>query len=171
MQVKAAAGARASLDAGNTSEPTMAHFKHILVPTDGSALAGKAVDAAIAFAADCGARLTAFTAVPEYREPNESAVMSHHVAPPAAHHEAVRRLARETLDAVARKARAAGVDYADDFAECNRPHEAIIEAARRHACDLIFMASHGRRGMSALIHGSETQAVLTRSTIPTLVYR
>ena len=149
----------------------MAFFKHILAPTDGSALADKAVDAAIAFAADCGARLTAFTAVPEYREPNESAVMSHHVTPPAAHHDAVRRRAREILEGVAQKARAAGVDYSDDFAECNRPHEAIIEAAKRHGCDLIFIASHGRRGMSALIHGSETQAVLTNSTIPTLVYR
>ena len=149
----------------------MAFFKHILAPTDGSALADKAVDAAIAFAADCGARLTAFTAVPEYREPNESAVMSHHVTPPAAHHDAVRRRAREILEGVAQKARAAGVDYADDYAECDRPHEAIIEAAKRHGCDLIFIASHGRRGMAALIHGSETQAVLTNSTIPTLVYR
>jgi nucleotide-binding universal stress UspA family protein len=53
----------------------------------------------------------------------------------------------------------------------DKPAAAIVEAARQRGCDLIFMASHGRRGLSALVHGSETQGVLTHSTIPTLVYR
>jgi nucleotide-binding universal stress UspA family protein len=55
--------------------------------------------------------------------------------------------------------------------QSDRPHEAIIAAAQKHGCDLIFMASHGRRGISAFLHGSETQGVLTHSKIPTLVYR
>ncbi len=66
---------------------------------------------------------------------------------------------------------AAGVACGQDYALCDRPGEAIIRAARKHGCDLIFMASHGRRGLAALIHGSQTREVLTRSTIPTLVYR
>ena len=55
--------------------------------------------------------------------------------------------------------------------QSDHPHEAIVRAAEKHGCDLIFMASHGRRGISALLHGSQTQAVLTHSSIPTLVYR
>jgi nucleotide-binding universal stress UspA family protein len=67
--------------------------------------------------------------------------------------------------------RAAGVECATAYAECNRPHEAIIDAARAHGCDLILMSSHGRRGLSELWYGSETHAVLKHSSIPTLVYR
>jgi nucleotide-binding universal stress UspA family protein len=58
-----------------------------------------------------------------------------------------------------------------DYALSDRPYEAIIRAAEKHGCDLIFIASHGRRGLGALLFGSQTQAVLTRSRIPTLVYR
>jgi len=58
-----------------------------------------------------------------------------------------------------------------DYALGDRPHEAIIDSAKRNGCDLIFMASHGRAGLSALIHGSETKGVLTSSKIPMLVYR
>ena len=58
-----------------------------------------------------------------------------------------------------------------DYALSDRPHAAIIDAANRLGCDLIFMASHGRSGLSALVHGSETRGVLTHSTIPTLVVR
>ena len=58
-----------------------------------------------------------------------------------------------------------------DYVQSDSPYEAIIRAAEVHGCDLIFMASHGRRGISALVHGSETQGVLTHSRIPTLVYR
>jgi len=82
-----------------------------------------------------------------------------------------KKQAEIALQTIADRARAAGVDYDAEFTQSDRPHEAIIRAAEKHGCDLIFMASHGRRGLSALVHGSETQGVLTHSTIPTLVYR
>ncbi len=146
-------------------------YKHILIPTDGSELSAKAIDAGIAFARSVNARVTGFTAVPEYQVPSQVELMNRHGVSPAQYELEARRLAEAALQTIADRARAAGVDYAADFAQSDRPHEAIVRAARKHGCDLIFMASHGRRGISALIHGSQTQAVLSHSTIPTLVYR
>lgn len=146
-------------------------FQHIFVPTDGSALADKAVDAAIAFAGEAGARMTAFTVVPTYQQPSEVELMSRHGVSLASHEQRSRAQARDILDKVAARARAAGIDYADAFAQSDTPYAAIIEAANSRGCDLIFIASHGRRGISAVLHGSQTQALLTHSTIPTLVYR
>jgi nucleotide-binding universal stress UspA family protein len=68
-------------------------------------------------------------------------------------------------------ARDAGLEFATDFAQSNQPWQAIIEAAKRHGCDAIFMASHGRTGLSRLVHGSQTIDVLTHTDIPTLVVR
>jgi nucleotide-binding universal stress UspA family protein len=146
-------------------------YKHILVPTDGSELSAKAVKAAMQFARESGARVTAFTAVPEYRIPDESEIMSRRAESPVQYERRAKAQALKTLRPVAARARAAGVSCDEDFAFNDRPYEAIIGAARKHGCDLIFMASHGRRGLSALIHGSQTRDVLTHSTIPTLVYR
>jgi nucleotide-binding universal stress UspA family protein len=99
-------------------------------------------------------------------------MMAHkRVVSPQEHRARVKRDAEAILATIARRAAAAGVECDGDYALCNRPHEAIIAAANRHGCDLIFMASHGRSGLSALIHGSETRDVLTHSKIPTLVYR
>jgi nucleotide-binding universal stress UspA family protein len=146
-------------------------YKHILIPTDGSELSDKAIDAGVAFAREQHARVTGFTAVPEYQIPSEIELMARHGKSMAQHEEQVRQQAEAALLKVAERARAAGVDYDEEFVLCDFPHEAIIRAAQKHECDLIFMASHGRRGLSALIHGSETQGVLTHSSIPTLVYR
>jgi nucleotide-binding universal stress UspA family protein len=146
-------------------------YKHILVPTDGSELADKAVDAALDFARETGAQVTCFTAVPEYQVPGEAELMSRRAISPEQHERDTRRQAEEILGKVAERARAAGVAFGSDFAQCDRPHEAIIQAAEKHRCDLIFIASHGRRGISKLVHGSETQGVLTHSSIPTLVFR
>ena len=74
-------------------------------------------------------------------------------------------------ETIVKRARAAGVSCKEDYALCDRPYEAIIKAARKHGCDLIFMASHGRRGVAALLLGSETNKVLTHSKIPVLVTR
>ena len=79
--------------------------------------------------------------------------------------------AERNLQRIADRARAAGVEYEADYALSDRPYDAIIRAAQKHGCDLIFMASHGRRGISALLHGSQTQAVIANARIPTLVYR
>ena len=147
-------------------------YSHLLIPSDGSELAEAGVKAGIEFARTMGARVTAFTAVPEYQLPTTGEIMSHkRVISPQMHNDAMKEQAETILVRIAERAAAAGVACDQDYALCDRPHEAIISAASRHGCDLIFMASHGRSGLSALIHGSETRGVLTGSTIPTLVYR
>ena len=146
-------------------------YKHILVPTDGSELSDKAINAAIDFARETGARVTGFTAVPEYQVPGEAELMSRRAVSPDQHERNSQRLAQEVLGRIAERARFTGVEFDTAYVQSDRPHEAIIEAARKHGCDLIFMASHGRRGILKLIHGSETQGVLTHSSIPTLVFR
>jgi len=147
-------------------------YKHILIPTDGSETAEKAVEAGIAFARDANARVTWFTAVPEYEVPGEGELLSkRHDISLEAHNNRSRALAEKILAEPARKARAAGITCAIDYAQSNQPYEAIIAAAARHGCDLIFMSSHGRKVLPALFLGSATRDVLSHSTIPTLVYR
>lgn len=146
-------------------------YRHILIPSDGSELAEKAVEAGIEFARSIHARVTGFTAVPEYRTPSESELMAKHVISLAEYEEQAKRNAERILERIGTRARAAGVEYDADFVQSDHPYEAIVRAAEAHGCDLIFMASHGRRGFAALMHGSETRGVLTHSTIPTLVYR
>lgn len=146
-------------------------YKHILIPTDGSQLSEKAIEAGIEFASFVHAKVTGFTAVPEYQIPSESELMSRHAISLPDYERDAKKQAESALQPIADRARAAGVDYDAEFTLSDTPSEAIIRAAEKHGCDLIFMASHGRRGLSALVHGSETQAVLTHSTIPTLVYR
>jgi len=147
-------------------------YKHILIPIDGSPTADKAVEAGIEFARGARAKVTLFTAVPEYQPPSEADMMSRRKVVSLWDHE---RISRDNAQAILRPAaerlRAAGIDCDTAYAECNRPHEAIIDAARAHGCDLILMSSHGRRGLSELWYGSETHAVLKHSSIPTLVYR
>lgn len=147
-------------------------YKHILIPTDGSRTAHRAVEAGIDYARETGARITFFTAVPEYELPSASQVMAHQPFVSLEEHE--RRSAekaRAILAPALEQARTCGVEFAAEHALSNRPSEAIIVAARRHACDAIFMASHGRKAVARLLHGSETLAVLTHSDIPTLVLR
>ena len=146
-------------------------YKHILIPTDGSELAAKAIEAGIEFAREAHARVTAFTAVPAYQIPSEVEMMARRGVSLEQYERQAKRKAESTLQKIADRAREAGVDYDADYALSDEPYDAIIRAAQKHGCDLIFMASHGRRGISALIHGSQTQGVLTHSSIPTLVYR
>ncbi len=146
-------------------------YKHILIPTDGSPTADKAVDAGIDFARQAGARITWFTAVPEYRLPSEGELVSRKFVSIAEHDRRSRETAEQVLDRPTSRAQAAGIDCDSDFVQSDHPYQAIIEAAERHGCDLILMASHGRHGLSALVYGSETRDVLTHSSIPTLVYR
>lgn len=146
-------------------------YRHILVPTDGSAIAEKAVEGAIGYAREAGARVLFFTAVPEYEVPGQTELMAKHAMPL---HEYERRAAERAaaiLEKVAGRAGNAGVACGTDHALSDHPAQAIIETARKHGCDAIFMATHGRRGFAALLHGSETREVLVNSDIPTLVYR
>jgi nucleotide-binding universal stress UspA family protein len=146
-------------------------YKHIMIPTDGSELSDKAIEAGIAFAQEVNARVTGFTAVPEYKLPSEIELMSRHGVSLEQYERDARHQAEAALQKIADRARAAGVAYDAEFVQSDHPHEAIVRAAQKHGCDLIFMASHGRRGISALLHGSQTQGVLSHSRIPTLVYR
>jgi len=146
-------------------------FKHILVPTDGSALSQDTAARAVSFASDAGARITFFYAEPESPAiyAGMGAISNPHIA--QAMHERLDGAAREVLDAAVQLALEAGVAHQRCVLVSSRPFEAIIQAAEQNACDLIFMASHGRTGMGALLLGSETHKVLTHSKIPVLVYR
>jgi nucleotide-binding universal stress UspA family protein len=146
-------------------------YKHILIPTDGSEVAEKAVAAGIEFAREANARITWFTAVPEYRMPSESEFTTQKVVSPAEHDKRSRKLAEKLLSEPVRRSKEAGVACETDYSQNNRPYEGIVAAAKRHGCDLIFMASHGRKLVSSVFLGSETRDVLSHSTIPTLVYR
>ena len=147
-------------------------YKHILIPTDGSETADKAVAGGIDYAREAGAQVTFFTAAPEYRPPTGAQMMSRqHVMSMEEHERLSREKAGAILDAAAARARAAGVPCDIEHAMSDHPYQAIIDAARRNRCDAIFMASHARTGLAALWHGSETTEVLTHSDIPTLVYR
>lgn len=146
-------------------------YKHILIPTDGSKTAELAVKNGLAFARSIRAKVTGFTAVAEYQPPSESELMSRTAISMREHEKRAKKKAESLLKKIEGRARTAGVKCDTDYALSDRPYEAIIHAAEKHGCDLIFIASHGRRGLSALLFGSQTQAVLTRSRIPTLVYR
>ena len=147
-------------------------YKHILIPTDGSDIAEKAVNAGIDFARESGARITFFTALPEYQPPSTASVMAHQLGVSLEEHERrAAEKAKSILSGAVDRARACGVGCDADHALSDRPSEAIVGAAKRHDCDIIFIGSHGRKGLAALWYGSETFDVLTHSDIPTLVYR
>lgn len=146
-------------------------YKHILIPTDGSEVAEKAVAQGIEFAREAKARVTLFTAVPEYEPPSEAQVFARRVVSIADHARESEETAKGILAHGAGLARAAGLEFDTDYEQSNQPWQAIVNAAKRHGCDAIFMASHGRKGLSRLVHGSQTVDVLTHSDIPTLVVR
>jgi nucleotide-binding universal stress UspA family protein len=146
-------------------------FKHILVPTDGSELSQATAKSAVAFAKDAGARVTVFFAKPEYPIAyfGEGALID--PTTPEKFAELADQQAVQYLGEVQAMCTAAGVECTTTSATSDIPYEAIIEAAEKCGCDLIFMASHGRRGISGFLLGSETNKVLTHSKVPVLVYR
>ena len=147
-------------------------FKHILVSTDGSKLSGKAIHAAARLAGATGAKLTGAFVIAPYVPPVYGEAMVY-VAPlsPRRYKEISEREARKALAAVEIEARTAGVEYRGMSRTADNPWEGIIRAAKARKCDLIVMASHGRRGLAGLLLGSETTKVLTHSKIPVLVCR
>ena len=146
-------------------------FKHILVPSDGSQLSSDTVKRAIAFARETKAQVTFFFAKPDYPVAfyGEGALID--PTTPDKFAEMADQQAKEILAAHEAAAKAEGVASASMSSVSDTPYEAIIAAAEEAGADLIFMASHGRRGISGLLLGSETQKVLTHSKIPVLVYR
>ena len=148
-------------------------YKHILVPTDGSALSDKAVEAALKLAKLSGAHVTAFHAVEPYPLQGAYAAEASGVAElqPEIFAERSEEYAKRVLAAFAAAAAAANVQCSTAYATSRSASQAIIEKANQEKCDLIVMASHCRRGLEGFLLGSETQKVLTHSTIPVLVYR
>ena len=146
-------------------------FRHLLVPTDGSTLSSDTVGRAIAFAKDVRAKITFLYAKPDYPIAfyGEGALID--PTSPEKFAEMAERQAQEVLGACEHLAAEAGVPTRAVSTTNDVPYEAIIDTATSEGCDLIFMASHGRRGISGLLLGSETQKVLTHSKIPVLVYR
>jgi nucleotide-binding universal stress UspA family protein len=146
-------------------------YARILVPTDGSQLAQRAVKEAATLARTAGATLTLFYAAPSYRPPvsySEGALLQHYVTPESYRRD-VRAHAHKLLDGAARRAGGTVTKKICEFSD--QPYEAIIAAAKKHRSDLIVMASHGWRGLKGLVLGSETQKVLTHTKIPVLVVR
>ena len=146
-------------------------YTHILIPIDDSELSETAIGAGIRFAKSIGAKVTGFIAEPEYEIPTLGDSVSGRGMSMAQHEAKAREHAEACLERIAVRAREAGVEFHADYAQSNYPHEAIITAAGKNGCDLILMATHGRRGLSALLHGSETREVMSRAPVPVLVYR
>ena len=145
-------------------------FTHILISTDGSPVSNKAAKAGIALASALGAKVTAYCAV----EPMQI-LYAEDYAFDQEFMEGIearaRAQAQKHVAAIGKLAKAAGVPLATVVTKAHTPYEGIIAAAKKQKCDVIFMASHGRRGLSKLIMGSVTQKVLTHSVIPVVVYR
>lgn len=146
-------------------------FKRILVPTDGSDLSNETVKRAISFARDAGAQLIFFYAKPDYPVAfyGEGALID--PTTPEVFAAMADQQAKAILEKCTEMAKAGSVPCTTLASTSDIPYEAIIAAAISAECDLIFMASHGRRGISGMLLGSETQKVLTHSNIPVLVYR
>ena len=144
-------------------------YTNILIPTDGSELAGKAVRHGIALAQRIGAEVTALTVSPPFHTFTTDTQMIEDT--PAQYQTRVRDHAEKTLGAVADAAQTAGVNCEIVHLEHEHPYRAIIDTADAKACHLIVMASHGRQGISAIVLGSETLKVLTHCKIPVLVHR
>jgi nucleotide-binding universal stress UspA family protein len=143
-------------------------FQRILVPTDGSAITSKAVQAAIDMAKLAGAELFVLSV----KEPFPySAISEMQPVPPQEFYDAQERIAAERVKSAVDAASAAGVRVQGHTVEALHPWEAILDHAAARGCQLIVMASHGRRGVAALLLGSETQRVLLHSKLPVLVVR
>ena len=146
-------------------------YRHLLVPVDGSELSDQAVSKAVELAGTLGARITFFHAEPGL--PVALAGLGEQVDPRTLDMlvTASRQQTHTILRQACQNAEAAGVSAESRSVMNPIPAEAIVEAADQVGADLILMASHGRRGLGALLLGSETQKVLTHSTLPVLVVR
>jgi nucleotide-binding universal stress UspA family protein len=143
-------------------------YKRILVPTDGSDISAKAVQTAAALSRLTGAALVTLSV----KEPFPySAISEMQPVPPQEFYDAQERIAAERVKTAVDAAQAAGVTCEGFTVEALHPWEAILDTAKTQGCDLVVMASHGRRGLSALLLGSETQKVLTHSTVPVLIVK
>ena len=143
-------------------------YQRILVPTDGSDVTAKAVQTAIDLAKSSGGQLVTISV----KEPFPySAISEMQPVPPQEFYDAQERIAAARVKAVVDASQSAGVACSGHTVEALHPWEAILDHAKAQQCDLIVMASHGRRGVAALLLGSETQRVLIHSTLPVLIVK
>jgi len=146
-------------------------FKNILIPTDGSPLSRKAAKHAIRLAKEQGASVIGFFVAPPYQPKVYADYVPTDFITPKQYAERVKKAAAARLDFIKKTAAAAGVGCTLKHAASDFPSLEIVKAAKENGCDLICMASHGRRGFSRLLLGSETTKVLSHTTIPVLVLR
>jgi nucleotide-binding universal stress UspA family protein len=143
-------------------------YRSILIPTDGTEITAKAVASGIALAKALGAQLSTITV----KEPFPySAISEMQPIPPQEFYDAQERIALMRVKEVVAAADKAGLDCQAFTVEATHPWEAIVDHAKTQGCDLIVMASHGRRGVSALLLGSETTRVLVHCDVPVLVVK
>ena len=146
-------------------------YKRILVATDGSDLSNTAVGSAIELAAAIGAELVALYVVPRYPVSYFEGGITISVEDIARTEKQWSDKGQAVVDAVQEQAKAKGVTAKAVVAQSDLVAESIMSAATKHGCDLVVMASHGRKGIKRVLLGSETQHVLTHSTVPVLVLR
>ena len=146
-------------------------FRHFLVPTDGSELSKRAAAAAIEQARATGAKLTVLHAMPPATPLVFGDLLPVAYMPPDEHEKLVNKAADIYLADIKAQAEAAGVDCHTVKVTSDFPADTIVDTAKKRRCDVIWMASHGRRGIAAVLLGSETQKVLAHSGLPVLVYR
>jgi nucleotide-binding universal stress UspA family protein len=146
-------------------------FKTILIPTDGSTLSSKAVQEAVRLAKLTGGKLVALHVYPKFAGspygtfgPSEDVIE-------IAHKRQHKAEAEKIFAGIRKTAVGEGISVDAVVAESDDVHKQIIAVAKRKKCDLICMASHGRRGISGVLLGSETHKVLTHSALPVLVLR
>jgi nucleotide-binding universal stress UspA family protein len=146
-------------------------FKHILIPTDGSKLSTEAAEAGVKLAKALGARVTALFAAPPATPIVYKAMIPVGYATPDEHRKMTAKAAASYLGAIEKAARAARVPCETLTLTSDFPAEAILATAKKRRCDLVFMASHARKGLRGVLLGSETQKVLANGKLPVLVYR
>ena len=145
-------------------------FKHSLISTDGSPVSHRAAKAGIALAKALGARVTAYCAAEQVQLVYAEGYAFDQKTIDGIE-KGARDVAQKRADAIGKIARAARVPCVSLVTKAFTAYEGIIDTAKKRKCDVIFMASHGRRGFSRLMMGSVTQKVLTHSRIPVVVYR
>jgi nucleotide-binding universal stress UspA family protein len=144
-------------------------FKTILVPTDGSDLSDKAINAAIEFGKSSGSKVVGISVAEPY--PFSPLYQTAAGADATIYEDRMREVAQMHVQKIADAAKEANVGCETAVAQSFSPYEEIIAAAKKFGCDAIFMASHGRKGLNRLFIGSETQKVLAHTDIPVLVFR
>ena len=147
-------------------------YNTILLPTDGSPISRKAVKQGVALAKSLGAKVVGFFSPVDYRRALYGANFPpNFYVSQAQFEEEAKKAAQKQLTFIQQTAAQAGVPYQGIYTTSDAPWKAIIEAAKKKKCDLIFMGSHGRSGLEGVIMGSQTTKVLTHSKIPVLIAR